>query len=94
MQTANWKHGDAPRRIPHDCPKMAAATCFHCGKEGHFASSCPEQAVTVACRHCGKHGHEPRDCPDSIAWKATQPCRLFQRDGKCSRTNCLFSHAV
>ena len=81
--------------LSRDCPRAKSSTvCFHCGKEGHFSTACTERAVTVACRHCGDHAHLSRDCPTSLAWKATQPCRLFQKSGACSRVDCLFKHVA
>ena len=75
------------------CPALeGAVACFHCGQVGHFASECTAQAVVAKCRHCGGE-HESSDCPTAIAWKATQPCRLFKK-GACTRENCLFKHVA
>ena len=69
------------------------AACFHCGQVGHFSSECTAQAVGAKCRHCGGP-HDGRDCPSTIAWKATQPCRIFKKNGSCTRENCLFKHVA
>jgi cellular nucleic acid-binding protein len=73
------------------CP-VSTTRCFHCGQDGHFSTECTEKPVEAPCRYCGTVGHPSKACPTSVAWKATQPCRLFQRAGECSRTNCLFAH--
>ena len=47
--------------------------CHNCGKEGHFASDCPEPPK---CKHCGRPGHIEKDCwkkhPDKKPAKNTK----------------------
>ena len=76
------------------CPKAVdGARCFNCGAVGHLTSACTEKTVAAKCRHCDG-SHTSGECPTTAAWKSTQPCRLFQRDGRCARANCLFAHVA
>ncbi|XP_074350630.1 uncharacterized protein LOC141689972 [Apium graveolens] len=36
-------------------------TCFKCGKVGHYATACNQEAAK--CFQCGKTGHMKKDCP-------------------------------
>jgi zinc finger CCHC domain-containing protein 9 len=57
---SQFERGDL--NLPH-------ATCYICEKEGHIASSCPENSRGIyvnggACRKCGSTQHISAKCPE------------------------------
>lgn len=45
-------------------PRSGVNKCYTCGKEGHYAKSCPSSSYRGSgCFQCGELGHQKRDCP-------------------------------
>lgn len=55
--------------------------CFKCGKEGHWAKSCPQpRPPTKPCPLCKRSGHWKSDCP-TLARPSTSPCGGLENQG-------------
>ena len=68
MDTALTKLASVGDSAPARANMRYFSTCLRCGKVGHMARDCTEQASkvsTMECFKCGKIGHAARDCPNT-----------------------------
>lgn len=67
--------GEPGRRQPSKGGfRSPPGACFKCGKEGHWAKSCPQpRPPTKPCPLCKRSGHWKSDCP-TLARPSTSPC--------------------
>uniref|UniRef100_A0A7S0VKP6 CCHC-type domain-containing protein n=1 Tax=Polytomella parva TaxID=51329 RepID=A0A7S0VKP6_9CHLO len=53
-----------------------SARCFNCGKPGHTARICTNEAREKPCYSCAQFGHEGKDCPNKLCFRCGRPGHL------------------
>lgn len=54
-------HTATPFDRPSPLSSDSKTFCFHCRKEGHLLSKCPNNKQSKICYHCGEE-HNIKDC--------------------------------
>lgn len=77
-----YKCGSTEHRVQQCKAKgdsFAFATCFICGKQGHWSRLCPENPKGLypnggCCNECGSIQHFKRDCPTLLKKQGRKKC--------------------